>query len=203
MRLVFSWIQACWKWTQARLLVENHWFKLLEMGNEFRKIVSSWSELWNKVKEVIDSWAQVDSELWSEIMREVINKNPSENMIYDGFIRNDWNKIIFDDLLSDYKVIFFELDIETAKRRLLWRMFDAETGETFPSWTIVNPKNGNILVKRDDDKDEKAILKRISEYEEKTLPIIDEQIKEWRVIKINANQPIEDVQKELVTKLWL
>jgi adenylate kinase family enzyme len=31
------------------------------------------------------------------------------------------------------------------------------------------------LVKRDDDKDELAVLKRIQEYEEKTLPIVELQ----------------------------
>jgi len=53
-------------------------------------------------------------------MEEVVLKYKTErNVVFDAFVRNDWNKIIFDKLLPDYKVIFFELSIEKAKKRLL------------------------------------------------------------------------------------
>jgi hypothetical protein len=64
-------------------------------------------------------------------MESVIKKQTAENIIFDAFIRNDWNKEIFDRILPDYQVIFFDLPIEKAKKRLLGRMFDSKTGETF------------------------------------------------------------------------
>jgi adenylate kinase family enzyme len=203
MKLVFTWIQGCWKWTQARLLVDRYWYKLLEMWNEFRKIVASWTDLWNKVKEIIESGAQVDADLWKEIMENVLLWQNEEKIIFDWFIRNDWNKKIFDKLIPDYKVVLFELSFEKAKNRLLWRMFDKKTWETFPSWTTHNPKTWELLVKREDDKDEAAILKRISEYQIKTIPILEEQEKEWRIIKLSADDSIENIHKNLVNKLWL
>jgi len=106
-------------------------------------------------------------------------------------------------MLPDYKVIFFELPVEKAKKRLLWRMFDKTTGETFSSWTTNNPKTWELLIKRDDDKDEKSILTRISEYEEKTLPIVEIQKREWKVIEISADNSIEIIHNELVEKLGL
>lgn len=204
MKLVFTGIQWCWKWTQARKLVENHNFTLVEMGAEFRKIIASQSELWQKLKEVMDAWYQVPGELWIQVMEEAVkNHLHIENVIFDAFVRNDWNKEIFDRMIPEYKVIFFELPTQIAKQRLLGRMFDKETGETFPSWTTINPKTGNTLVKRDDDKDESAILKRIEEFETKTLPIVEIQKQENRVLSINANQAIENVFGEMITKLWL
>lgn len=204
MKLVFTGIQWCWKWTQARKLVENYGFTLVEMGAEFRKIIASQNELWRKLKEVMDAWYQVPGELWIQVMEEAVkNHLHIENVIFDAFVRNDWNKEIFDKMLPEYKVIFFELSTEKAKERLLGRMFDKETGETFPAGTTINPKNGNTLVKRDDDKDENAILKRIEEFETKTLPIVEIQKQENRVIAINANQAIENVFEEMITKLWL
>lgn len=202
MKLVFTWIQWCWKWTQARILQEKFWYNLVEMWAEFRKIVKSWTELWNKVKEVIESGAQVDAELWWEIMREAINSQTSNKIIFDWFIRNTWNKDIFDEIVPEYKAILFNLSVEKAKDRLLGRMFDTETWETFQSWITINPKNWNSLIKREDDKDEKAILKRISEFEEKTLPIIELQKTEWKIIEVNADQTIEEVSKDLINKLW-
>jgi adenylate kinase family enzyme len=65
-------------------------------------------------------------------METVIKNQTSKDIIYDGFIRNDWNKEIFDRLLPEYKVVFFHLDEEKAKNRLLGRMFNKTTGETFP-----------------------------------------------------------------------
>ena len=203
MKIVFTGIQWCGKWTQARILVENYGFKLLEMWNEFRKLVASWTELWNKVKAIIDSWAQVDAELGKQIMENVLLSQTDDKIIFDGFIRNDWNKEIFDRLLPEYKVLFFNLDIETAKQRLLGRMFDPKTWETFPAWTISNPKTWETLVKRDDDKSESAILKRISEYEEKTLPIVEIQKSEWKVIEVNAKWSIEEVSENIKNALGL
>lgn len=203
MKIVFTGIQWCGKWTQARILVENYGFKLLEMWNEFRKLVASWTELWNKVKAIIDSWAQVDAELGKQIMENVLLSQTDDKIIFDGFIRNDWNKEIFDRLLPEYKVLFFNLDIETAKQRLLGRMFDPKTWETFPAWTTSNPKTWETLVKRDDDKSESAILKRISEYEEKTLPIVEIQKSEWKVIEVNAKWSIEEVSENIKNALGL
>lgn len=204
MKLVFTWIQGCGKWTQARLLVEKYWFTLLEMGWEFRKIINSWTELWNEIKKIVDAWFQVPWELWIKVMETAINNNLSiENIVYDAFVRNEWNKEIFDRLLPEYKVVFFELPIEKAKNRLLGRMYDEKTWETFQAWTITNPITWDRLIRRNDDKDEWAILNRISEFENKTLPIVELQKKENRVITVNADQSIENVFNELVTKLWL
>lgn len=203
MKLVTTWIQGCGKGTQARILVENHWFKLIEMGGEFRKIIASWSDLWLELKSIMDTWAQVPGELWIAVMEEAIKTNTWDKIIFDAFVRNDWNKEIFDRLLPEYKVVFFELPIEKAKDRLLWRMYDKSTGETFLSGTTHNPKTWEELVKRDDDKDESAILKRISEFEEKTLPIVELQRLEWRVTNVNADQSIELVAAELAEKLGL
>ena len=202
MKLVFTWIQGCGKWTQARILVEKHGFTLLEMWQELRKIAESWSELWNRVKETIESWALVTPKVVWEIMDEVISKQTNEKLILDGFVRNQWNRESLDNITNDYKVVLFELSKEKAIDRLLWRMYDPETWETFPSSTKVNPNHGNTLVKRKDD-NETSILKRIDEFMNNTLPTALEQEKEWKVIRINADQSVEDVELELKTKLGL
>ncbi len=202
MKLVFTWIQGCGKWTQARFLVENHGFTLVEMGWEFRKIIASWSNLWLQLKEILDSWAQVNAEMWIAVMEEAIARQTNEKIIFDAFVRNDWNKVIFDRELPEYQVIFFNLSEEKAKQRLLGRMFNSTTGETFPYGTKIDPKTGEKLIHRSDDNEE-SILKRIEEYTTKTLPILELQKKEWRVLEINADQSVEEVAKEIEEKLGL
>ena len=55
MKLVFTGIQGCGKGTQAKLLKEKYGFEIVGMGDEFRKVVSSGSELGQKIKSIIDS----------------------------------------------------------------------------------------------------------------------------------------------------
>ena len=203
MKLAFVWIQWCGKWTQGRILAEKYWFKVLELWTEFRNIIKSGSELWEKIKELVNNWMQVTEELWREVMEKILTENTDENIIYDGFIRNKWNLEVFNNFVEDYKVVLFEIDLNKAKNRLYSRMYDLETWETFPWDMQVNPKNWNKLVKRDDDKDLEAIKKRFSEYIEKTLPVVEAQQKQGIVYEINADQEIEKVTEELERKLWL
>ncbi len=202
MKLVFTGIQGCGKWTQARILVENHGYTLVEMGQEFRNLVSSGTELWNTIKAILDAGEQVNAQLGIEIMETVIKKQTSDKIIFDGFIRNDWNKEIFDRILPDYTAIFFKLSEEKAKQRLLGRMFNQTTGETFPYGTTHDPKTNEELIQRKDDNEE-SILKRIDEYVTKTLPIIEIQKTEGKVIEIDADQAIDKVASDLAEKLGL
>lgn len=203
MKLVFTGIQGCGKGTQAKLLQEKYGFQFTGMWDEFRSVVSSGSELWEQIKKVIEAWYLVDDELWAQVMSTAIEKYEDiDNMIFDAFIRLPWNKEVFDSYLSDYKVVFFDLSEEKAKNRLLGRMFNPTTGGTFPSGTTHDPETWEELIKRKDD-NEVSILKRIEEYMTHTLPIVELQRKEWRVIEINADQPIEDVFAELEEKLGL
>lgn len=202
MKLVFTGIQGCGKWTQARILVENHGYTLVEMGQEFRNLVASGTELWNTIKAILDAGEQVNAELGKQIMETVIEQQTADKIIFDGFIRNDWNKEIFDRVLPDYTAIFFNLSEEKAKQRLLGRMFNQTTGETFPYGTTHDPKTGEELIQRKDDNEE-SILKRIEEYTTKTLPIIEIQKQEGKVIEIDADQAIDKVASDLAAKLGL
>lgn len=203
MKLVFTGIQGCGKWTQGRLLAEKYGFEIVEMWGEFRKVIASGSELWKELKSVMDAGFLVNDELWAQVMRTAIeSNNDKENVIFDAFIRLPWNKEVFDSYLSEYKVVFFDLSEEKAKQRLLGRMYNPKTGETFPFWTETDPKTGDALEKRKDD-NEASILKRIEEYVNQTLPIIELQRQEWRVVEINADQSIEDVFAELIEELEL
>ncbi len=202
MKLVFTWIQWCGKWTQARLLVEKYWYTLLEMWQELRNIVSSGSELWNKLKAIIESWSLVSPEIVAEVMKEVIEKQTNDKLILDWFVRNQGNKEALEKIIPDYKVVFFELSKEKAIERLLGRMYNPNTWETFPAGTTTDPETGDELIKRKDD-NEASILKRIDEYMNNTLPTAKKQMEEGIVVTINADQAIQDVANEMVEKLGL
>lgn len=202
MKIVFIWIQWSGKWTQGRILEEKYGFKIYETWTALREIAKKETDLWKLVKSTIESGNQVSPEIVEEILADVIASNPWVNLILDGFVRNEWNKISVDKIVWDYKVVFFNLDEETAKKRLLGRMYDKETWETFPFWTSINPKNWNTLVKRSDDEEE-AINTRIKLFFEKTMPIVEAYRNEWRIIEINAKWTIEEVSEKIKKELWI
>lgn len=206
MKLVFTGIQWCGKGTQARLLVEKHEFKLLEMGWEFRRVIASGSELGQKIQKLYDRGDQITAELGVAVMenavQNIIDNHNDENVIFDAFIRNDWNIEIFDRLLPDYQVVLFQLSEEKSKQRLLGRMFNPKTGETFMTGVTHDPKTGDELIQRADDNEE-GILKRIDLYNDLTLPIVRIQRQQWKILEVNADQAIEDVFSDLEEKLGL
>jgi len=125
----------------------------------------------------------------------------TENVIFDGFVRNERNKNLVSSFFPEYRVIFFELSVDKAKERILGRMYDPQSGETFPAGTTENPKTGTKLIKRNDDGEEAVIMKRIEEYQTHTLPIVEAQIQENRVININADQGIDAIHADIVHAL--
>jgi len=203
MKLVFIWIQGSGKWTQARLLEEKYDYKLFESWTALRNIASENSNLWKSVKETIEAWNHVSPEIVENIMIDILeNKSDWKNTIFDGFVRNVWNKESADKVLWEYTVVLFQLSEKKARERLLWRMYNPKTAETFKAWTIVDPETWDKLEKRADDNQE-AIEKRIDLYVEKALPLVTEYRKTWKMIEVNADQPVEEVFSQLVEKLNL
>ena len=202
MKIVLIWIQWSWKWTQARILEEKQWFKQYETGWALREIAKKDTKLWRLVKETIENWKQVSPEIVEDILKDVIESNKNSKLILDWFVRNLWNKESVDKIVWEYKVLFLNLPKEEAKKRLLWRMYDKQTWETFPAWTKTNPKTWNLLEKRSDDEEE-SINTRITQFFEKTMPVVEIYKKEWRLIEIDANKSIWEVQKEIILNLSL
>ena len=203
MKLVFIWIQGSWKWTQARLLEEKYDYKLFESWTALRNIAKEDSELWKSVKETIDAWNHVSPKIIEDIMLDILdNKSDWKNTIFDWFVRNIWNKESVDKVLWEYTVVLFQLSEEKARDRLLSRVYNPKTSETFKPWTLIDPETWDKLEKRDDDNEE-SIEKRIDLYIEKALPLITEYRKTWKMLEVNANQSVEDVFSELVEKLNL
>ena len=203
MKLVFIWIQGSWKWTQARLLEEKYDYKLFESWTALRDIAKEDSELWRSVKETIEAWNHVSPKIVEDIMIDILeNKSDWKNTIFDGFVRNVWNKESADKVLWEYTVVLFQLSEDKARERLLWRMYNPKTAQTFKAWTIIDPETWDKLEKRADD-NEDAIVKRIDLYVEKALPLITEYRKTWKMLEVNADQSIEDVFNQLVEKLNL
>lgn len=203
MKLVFIGIQWSGKGTLARKLVENHGFTLIEMGTELRKMAVLPTKEGKYIKEIIEKWYHVPPEIIKTIIQRSIGNNNNANIIFDGFIRNKENKDAMDELCPDYVGVFFVLSVEKAKERLLGRMYDPITHETFPAWTYINPKTWTVLQKREDDSNEESIARRINMFFTHTMPVVQLLKQEWKIIEIDASKEVQHVYRELIEKLHI
>ncbi len=203
MKIIFVWIQWSWKWTQWKILSDKFWFEIFETGWALRTLAKEDSELWNRIKDTINAWKLVDIDTIWDIIKDFLNKNSIDsNIIFDWIPRSKEQKDLMDILISDFKVVLFDLPKEEVTKRLLGRMYNPKTGQTFMAWTLVDPTTWDTLEQRKDDNEE-AIKQRIETFFEETLPVVEEFDIEWKLIKINANQSIEEVSNELINKLEL
>lgn len=205
MKIVLSWVQGCWKWTQAGILIEKYGFELFETWVVLRALSKEESELWKEIKSYIDNWIIVpDTIIWN-ILDDFLSKSTAENVLFDGIPRTIWQKKVFDEKIWDYKVVYFNLPKEVVLERLQWRT-TCNSCWTIYSWR----KEGEICEKcwwtltiRSDDKDLKAIETRINSFYEKTMPLIEDAIEKWQCLEINANLSVPKVTEQILEKLNL
>lgn len=176
--------QGCGKGTQAKILLKKYDFVLFEMGAECRKEAKKETPRGQKVKAQIDAGNLAPIEVIAEIFGDfVAEADPAKPILFDGIPRNEEQKVVFDSVMKkhnrDFKVI--EIDIPRAEsiKRLLSR--------------------AKIEGRADDKHD--AIIQRLDIFYADTLPIVNEYKAEGRLILVNGDQPMEDVAKELESKL--
>jgi methionyl aminopeptidase len=193
------------KGTQAELMSKKMNFFLISPGNIFRWHIKNKTELGEKIKKVIEKGELVSDEIVNQIIKKEIETK--ENYILDGYPRN-LNQAKFLDLITeiDYVLEIWISDQEALKRLTLRRV--CQCGKTYH--LIYNPpKKDEIcdeckrkLFIRDDDKKEN-VIKRLKIYHQETEPLLDYYQKESTVIKINGQQPIQDVFEEIIKKINL
>lgn len=196
-------IQGSGKWTQARKILEKYPndFILFEMGGELRKLIQSGTPDGIHAKSFMDQWLKVPTEYIVRLSKKFIDNHKDKRILMDGAIRSKEQNDAMEAVWWNFDVAYLELDEETAVKRLCGRRIDPVTQETFPaSFTgNTNPKTGNILVTRDDDKED-AIRKRIAWSISDTLPLLGL----WRehgheVFSIDANQTEEEIFHDIET----
>jgi len=183
--LILLGIQGSGKGTQAKILVEKYGFKIFETGGELRSIAKTDTELAKRIKSIIESGNLVDSETIMDLVENFLNENKESNIIFDGIPRNidQYNAFtkLEEKLQLKTRVVNFDLSDDKALARLLKR---AE------------------IENRSDDTPE-VISKRIEIFHTQTKPLLSNFAKSHEVYHVNADQDIEAIHLELVSKLKL
>jgi adenylate kinase len=157
----------------------------ISTGELLRERVKTPDELGKKLAEIMNAGALVPDELIVSMLEEQINKLNADNIIFDGFPRNEAQTVVFDTLLQKLGItklipIYLHVKEEELIRRLL---------------------NRAVLEGRSDD-NEATITKRIQTFHTNTQPVIDHYAQHPNFIQVDGDdQPAEVVWEELKKKL--
>ncbi|MFA6999880.1 MAG: nucleoside monophosphate kinase [Candidatus Paceibacterota bacterium] len=155
-------------------------------GTEFRKLIESRNYTASKVKTIIEKGFLQPNFLTISLFANILIANLKEDttLIADGYPRTIAQSEAFESMMkfydrSEVKIVYIELGKEEAIKRMKLR------GRT-------------------DDTDE-GIANRFDEYVNNVIPSMNyfKDKENYTVYTINGAQSIEDVHKEIITKLNL
>lgn len=190
---IFFGIVGSGKGTQVELLqkylIENNISNdvlFTSTGNEYRKLITSDTYTSSLVKGNLEKGFLQPDFLTISLFTDILTREMKENttMIADGFPRTIAQSVSFNEMMKFYKrnevkIIYIELGKEEATKRMKLRG-------------------------RSDDSDE-GISNRFDEYLNNVVPSMDyfKDKDGYTVYKINGEQSIEDVHKEIINSLNL
>lgn len=187
--IFFLGIQGCGKGTQGKLLFKelaDH-YDYLEMGQLFRAIMSNDNIIGNFAKKIVNSGGLVPHfvslDRFHTCLQIVSNKKVW--LMVDWFPRAMEQAEFVIQKMEEYKREFVIVHFELSKEKAIERMI----------------KRAQIEGRSDDTIE--AMHTRIETFIQETLPVIKRFETLGKVISVNADGSIEDVQKELISKLEL
>ena len=171
------------KGTQSEFLIKEYNLYHVSTGDLLRKEIANKSRLGLEAQSIIAAGGLVSDEIIVQIIEKTITDNPNCNgFLFDDFPRTYVQSYILEGLMLKLNtslncLISLELAEEESVTRLLNR--------------------GKISGRSDDN--ERVIRNRLSEYKEKTLPVLQFYKDKGVFHEIDGSRPIEEVTAPIRT----
>ncbi len=184
----------------------------ISTGEVFRAGVANKTELGLRTKAFMDAGELVPDDLVMEIVNEFFNRDDlrSRGFLFDGFPRTVNQADLLDRLLEPEgvdAVINLDVATEIVIERLSFRRIcsDPNCGAIYsltspPKVKWVCDRCGSPVVQRDDDREE-MILKRLSDYEKMTAPLLSRYDRLGKLITVDASCSPEEVFADALEEL--
>ncbi|MEO0563585.1 MAG: nucleoside monophosphate kinase [Chloroflexota bacterium] len=227
--IIMMGVQGAGKGMQAGIIQEKYGIPQVSTGDLFRAMKHRNDPLALEVQGILERGDLVSDNITCRMVEDRLAESDAANgVILDGFPRNpEQVKWLKDHLTAKGEsitaVLLLELDLYTAFRRAFGRIKDDVTGESLnvffnndgiETWRMVeDPKgefpprleatlnNGNPVIRRADDANAFSIINRIDTYMDTTMPLIEQFDAEGLVVRIDANQSIEDVKRDIAAAI--
>lgn len=216
-------VQGAGKGVQASFIREEYSIPHISTGDLFRAMRTREDELARKIQETMKAGLLISDETTNEVLQDRLEQPDAKNgVIFDGYPRNAAQAKWLDDYLASKgekinSVLLLNLDVYIAFRRAFgrvtsadgktynifnadpidWKFEDHPEGQYPPRIVGTDKETGKPLVRRADDANAGAIIKRIDTYLETTRPLIEYYRGKGLLTEIDAEQPIEDVSRAI------
>lgn len=200
------------KGTQAKRLVAAFRIPQISTGDILRAKRHDRSALAKQIDEIMAAGKLVPDEIVIAIIEERLrNDDCADGFILDGFPRTVAQADALDQMLEKTgcqltHVILLDVPEDYLVARLTGRRVCRKCGEEFhtqfkpPQTSGRCDKCGGELYQREDDKEE-AIRKRLSEFREKTAPLVDYYTRKGLLRRIDGTGEIDAVTARLTALL--
>ena len=176
MKIILIGIQGAGKSTQGNLLSEKLKLPYLSTGHIFRDLAKEKNPEGRYIKETINAgYLLPDEKTLDVVSGYLLRPEYKDGYILDGFPRTTIQANAFKENID------FVFYLKVSDKEALWRISG-----------------------RDDERDDetlKAIRKRIELFHEVTLPVLDYYKEKGVFVEINGEQSIEDINKEILSKI--
>ncbi len=205
MNILLIGIQGCGKGTQAKILEENFGWKHITTGNLLRESIENKTELGLAAKKFMDAGELVPDKYVFQIVEDALAV-AEKGTILDGFPRNIEQLKYLEKNFTIDKVVLLELSDEKALERVSSRRNCVDCKKDYnllyskPKVDGICDVCGGKIVQRDDDH-EAAILKRIEKFYNDTSDVISYFSDQGKLIRVNADNPINTIQENIVKAL--
>jgi adenylate kinase len=206
-RVIFLGYPGAGKGTQAARLAKHFGVPKISTGDMLRDAIAEGSELGREAAPLMERGDLVPDRLLIKLIEERIGQDDcARGCILDGFPRTlpqaeGLEGMTFSDR-SRAIVVKIEVPREQLLQRLSGRRWCPKCQATFhvvsrmPRDEGVCDKCGTRLIQRDDDK-ETVVARRLSEYDERTQPLVGYYEEKGAVHRIDGNRPMDTVFGEI------
>jgi adenylate kinase len=202
MIIVLMGIQGCGKGTQAKLIAQHYSWLHLNIGGLFRNQINQKTEIGNEIKQYIDKGHLVPDEIVIDTIEKTLGLK-KKGFVFDGFPRTINQAEYLVQRHEVDLVIYLDLEDEIAKQRMDSRRICSHCNRDYNILSKPPTEEGHCdschrdLVRREDDSLE-AIEQRIKLFHDQTRPLFDFFEERHSLKIINANQSIEEVNKQII-----
>ncbi len=197
------------KGTQAKILNQRFGMVHVASGDLFRDNVSKQTALGKLAKAYMDKGELVPDDVTVQmVMGRIAQPDCAQGVVFDGFPRTQAQaQALSAALAAESKrigaVLWVTVRDSVLVERLTARWICPTDGAVYN--LLTNPprvsgtcdKDGSALVQRDDDKPE-AVQRRLQVFHAQTKPLIDYYRQAGLLHEIQGEQPIEQVQGDIV-----
>ena len=209
MYIILVGAQGSGKGTQAEPLSHTLGVPHIASGDLFRKAIDENTELGIQAKAYIDRGELVPDALTvTMVIKRLEEPDGAQGVLFDGFPRTVAQAKVLDEGLKEVGkhidlAIYLQVPREELLKRLSGRYICKANQHVYninsnpPKITGICDIDGSELYQRSDDTGE-AVQKRLNIFFNETIRLLDYYGKQNKLVEVDGNQDIEQVQQSLL-----